>query len=93
MTVEYEQSFYDDFENIVDKHIIRRAYSAIKKLKSASSLREVTNIIPMKGAPGFFRIRFGEYRIGFQVIEDNTVVLLAINRRSVFYRYFPSKFQ
>ena len=93
MTVTYEQSFYDDFEKIRDKHIIRRAYGAIDKLKSANSLCDVTNIKSMAGAPGFCRLRFGDYRIGFQAIDNNTVMLLAIDRRSTFYRAFPSNFQ
>jgi len=93
MTVTYEQSFYDDFEKIRDKHIIRRAYGAIDKLKSTNSLCDVTNIRPMKGAPGFYRLRFGDYRIGFQVVEENTIVLLAIDRRGVIYKRFPINFQ
>ena len=85
--------YCSDFERISDKNIIRRADNTVEKLKSANSLREVTNIKSMTGYPGFYRIRFGDFRIGFSLEADNSVLLLAIGRRSVFYRGFPVNFQ
>ena len=81
--------YCSDFERISDKNIIRRADNAVEKLKTANSLREVTNIKSMQGYPGFYRIRFGDYRIGFSLEADNSVLLLAIDHRSVFYRNYP----
>ena len=81
--------YCSDFERISDKNIIRRADNTVEKLKSANSLREVTNIKPMQGYPGFYRIRFGNFRIGFSLEADNSILLLAIGHRSVFYRNFP----
>ena len=89
MTVLHSDFFCDDFERIMDKNIIRRANHAIEKLEAANSLREVANIKSMQGYPGFYRIRFGDFRIGFQLVDENTIVLLAIEHRSVFYRGFP----
>jgi mRNA interferase RelE/StbE len=82
-------SFYDDFERIRDKKIIRRAMSVIEKLEVANSLREISNIKSMQGHSGFYRIRFGDFRIGFRLVDETTIKLLAIEHRSVFYRCFP----
>ena len=93
MIVIHSDFFCDDFERILDKNIIRRADKAVDKLEAANSIKEVANIKSMQGAPGFYRLRFGNYRIGFQTIDKDTIVLLAIDRRSVFYRRFPINFQ
>ena len=74
MKVIHSNFFCGDFERITDKNIIRRADNAVDKLETANSLREVTNVKSMESAPGFYRLRFGDYRIGFQVIDNNTIV-------------------
>ena len=68
---------------------IERAAKAITKLREANSLREIPNIKSMQGYPGFYRLRFGDFRIGFRLVDENTIRLLAIEHRSVFYRDFP----
>ena len=72
---------------------IERAEKAIAKLRKANSLREVANVKSMKGATDFYRIRIGAFRIGFRLVDENTIRLLEIDRRSVFYRNFPFNFQ
>jgi len=89
MEIIYAGSFYNLFDQIKDKTIIRRADNTIEKLKSANSLRDVTNIKYMQGYPNYYRIAFGDYRIGFFLVDENTVRLLAIEHRSKFYRFFP----
>ena len=89
MIVIPDSTFFDDFEKIRDKNIIRRAFSAVEKLEVAHSLHEISNIKSMQGYPGFYRLRFGDFRIGFRLVDENTIRLLAIEHRSVFYRRFP----
>jgi len=68
---------------------VERAEKAIAKLRKANSLHDVPNVEPIEGFPGYFRLRFGDYRIGFRLVDENTVRLLSIGHRSVFYRSFP----
>jgi mRNA interferase RelE/StbE len=89
MIVVFSEEFYNDIERITDKKIIERALNAVEKIESASSLRDVSNIKAMQGYTGFYRIRFGDYRIGFQVTDKDTVRILAIDHRSKIYRHFP----
>ena len=93
MIIIYNKSFTKLFDEIKDKTVVKRANNAIQKLKSANTLREVTNIVPMEDHPGFYRIRFGDFRIGFFNIEgEPTVELLDIDHRNDFYRKFPRNF-
>ena len=68
---------------------IERAEKAVAKLRAANSLREISNIKSMQGHPDFYRFRFGDFRIGFRLVDANTIKLLTIEHRSVFYRDFP----
>ena len=89
MIVTYDTAFYSDLEKITDISVVHRAENAIEKLKAANSLRQISNIKSMQGSPGYYRIRFGDFRIGFRMVDETTVVLLAIDHRSVFYRNYP----
>jgi len=42
----------------------------------------------VKGFPGYFRIRVGDYRLGFSFHND-TVTLIRFLHRKEIYRYFP----
>lgn len=89
MIVDYGRSYLDDIEKIKDKTIIRRTHTVIEKLEAANSLRNVTNIKSMQGYSGYYRIRIGDFRIGFFLENENIIMLLAVGHRSVFYRNFP----
>ncbi len=92
MKVVYTAEFDEQLSNIRDKSIAKRILSAIIKLENANSLREVTNVKPMVGYPSFYRISFSKYRIGFQLIDQNVVMLLAVDHRSKIYKHFPNNY-
>jgi mRNA-degrading endonuclease RelE of RelBE toxin-antitoxin system len=92
MTVISTDTFDDAISKITDRTVVERALKSIQKLESANSLRDVTNIKTMKGYSGFYRLRFGDYRIGFSLEDVNTVMLLSVDHRNEFYRFFPQSF-
>jgi len=90
MIVVPNDKFIEHLKKIKDTSIIERAEKAVEKLKEANSLREVTNIEYIKGHTNFYRLRFGDYRIGFYYIEEEQKVeLYAIGYRSKIYDIFP----
>lgn len=42
----------------------------------------------MKGYPGYYKIRFGDYRVGLH-IENDTVIFERVLHRKEIYRHFP----
>lgn len=69
------------------------SYSAIKKLVftdilGVQNLKEISNLKKLKGDYNAYRIRVGDYRIGF-FLEDNTITFARVLHRREFYRYFP----
>ncbi len=49
---------------------------------------EIPHLKKMKGYKNAYRIRFGDYRIGF-LFENNSIVLSRVMNRNEIYRYFP----
>jgi len=92
MTVLAEDTFYAGLKRISDKTITDRVGSAIKKLESANNLRDVAGIKAMQGYTGYYRMRVGDWRIGFSLEVDDSIILLKIGPRGEFYKYFPKNY-
>lgn len=81
------------FEKLVlkikDKTIKTRLKKIIGKVAEAQSLDEISNITPIVGRPDYYRIKFGDYRVGIS-LEENTVWFLYFGKRDEnTYKKFP----
>ena len=65
-----------------------RANSVVAEVRQASTLAEVRQVKRIEGAKSFYRIRVGDYRIGFQLIGDTVRFLCLLDRKEI-YRNFP----
>ncbi|HAO49122.1 MAG TPA: hypothetical protein DCR35_07360 [Runella sp.] len=43
----------------------------------------------MQGFQSFYRIRMGDYRVGFELTDPTTILLIMVAHRKEIYRYFP----
>jgi mRNA interferase RelE/StbE len=60
----------------------------IEKIESADKLANITSCKKIKGSTNAYRIRLGNYRIGFY-FEDGAIELVRILNRKDIYKYFP----
>jgi len=58
------------------------------EIPSLDSITKSKKIVRMKGYRNFYKIRFGDYRIGMKVEDDTVIFERALHRREI-YRYFP----
>lgn len=87
MIVHIEQSFEKDWQNLrSNKTILNKAARKLFELENASKLSEVTNVKHLRDA--YYRIRIGDYRIGFRLI-DNEILIERLGHRSDIYRKYP----
>ncbi len=89
MKTNYLPTFIKDLKSLKSTS----SYSAIKKLVftdilAIQNLTEISNLKRLKGDYNAYRIRVGDYRIGF-FLEDNTITFARVLHRREFYRYFP----
>ncbi len=69
------------------------AYDAIVTLvfetvPNASSLAELKQVKKLRRTDNYYRIRLGDYRIGFR-LDGTTVVFMRVLHRKDIYCYFP----
>lgn len=88
MKVVYTKAIVKDVNKINDKKTIAKIEALINTIKEAVSVTEIPHLKKMKGHPNVYRIRMGDYRMGF-FLEDDVVVLGRFLKRSDIYKLFP----
>lgn len=89
MNVEFDSSFLKSLSKIKDQTILRRITKAIIELEKSTDLKNIRNLRKLTGYKNYFRIRIGDFRLGFESINDNTIRLITISHRKDIYRNFP----
>ena len=72
MNVEFRKSFEKDLGKIRDEDLLLRIKAAIEEVEAAESLLDVNNIKKLKADGDYYRIRIGDYRIGFTSPSTNS---------------------
>ena len=88
MKILVDKSFERDVKRL-SVQVQQQVKEITQKLSAASSLSE-TNSSKMEGAKNAYRIRFGNYRVGFYVEGDSIILSRVLDRKEI-YRYFPKK--
>ena len=57
-------------------------------LEESENLLQLSNVKKMKGYPSAYRIRIGDYRLGFY-FEDDVILLTRFVKRNDIYNLFP----
>ena len=80
------------FEKDVDKELPKamqlKLADIIEELQNASTFYSINDLKKLKGYKTAYRMRMGNYRIGF-ILEENTIKLSRVMDRKKIYRYFP----
>lgn len=87
MNVEIRKSFVKDAEKL-PAPFQRQLASVIENLKKSSQPSQIDNCKKLTGFRTAYRVRMGQYRIGFYY-ENKTAELVRILHRKEIYRYFP----
>lgn len=89
MIVEFDRSFSKSLTKVKDALILKRIERTIIQLEKAPSLSKVSNIRKLTGFKDYYRIRIGDYRLGFEQINNYTIRLIIIAHRKDIYKIFP----
>ena len=81
MIVEYSKALEKKIEKMTDKVAIKRLLVLIKLLKEAKNLKEIPDVLPIKGVPGLYRIATGDYRLIIEPVKTEVIVILLIDYR------------
>ena len=88
MTVQFRKRFLKDLAQLPSKPRQLIEEFAFQEITRLSSLAQSGNVEQLKGYPGFYKIRFGDYRVGLRVDGDAIIFERALHRKEI-YRFFP----
>lgn len=88
MKVVFLNSFKKDLQKLTNTKLKEQIKTVIIAAEAAENISQLKNIKKMKGHPFAYRIRIGDYRLGFY-LEDNTIVMTRFLKRSDIYKVFP----
>lgn len=89
MIIEFDESFEKSVKKLKDQKLKARLIKLIEDFENADSLSEIPKIKKMQGFHTFYRVRLGDYRVGFELQEDNSVLFILVAHRKEIYNYFP----
>ena len=89
MIVNFDRSFSKSLDKSKDRQAIEKLKELITKMETVKSISDLSAVKPMKGHAGFFRVRLGDYRVGFAQTAHNEILLILIAHRKDIYKRFP----
>lgn len=89
MIIKVDVSFEKDFKKLKNRELQTRIIQKIEELEVKDHVNNLANIKKMQGFSNFYRLRVGEYRIGFELENETTLVLLRVAHRKDIYSIFP----
>lgn len=88
MKVLYEKSFLRDIKKVKNQKLLDNLSNAIVEIKSSVEIFSLANIKKLKGHPSAYRVKIGDFRLGF-FYENNTAILTRFLNRKDIYKFFP----
>jgi len=84
----FRESFDSDLSIITDAALLGRITKVIEQIEAARTFQQIPNLKRLDAKGKYYRIRVGDYRVGF-VFEHGAVTFVRCLNRKEIYRYFP----
>ena len=88
MQVEFLSKFSKDIDRISQKSVKSNLSRLIRALELAENLNNIPNLKKLVGHKSAYRVRIGDYRVGF-FYEGHKVILARVVHRKDIYKLFP----
>ncbi|MDP3149493.1 MAG: type II toxin-antitoxin system RelE/ParE family toxin [Ignavibacteria bacterium] len=88
MKVEYRKRFLKELAQLPQNPRIEVEKFVFEVLPGAATLASIGKIEQMKGYRHFFKVRFGNYRLGLQLVDEILIVEIIAHRKDI-YKFFP----
>ena len=88
MKVEYKKKFLKELSKIPLPHRTKIEMYVFEYLPNLKSISEVNKLEKLTGYHGYYKVRFGIYRVGIKY-TDRILTLERVLHRKEIYKYFP----
>jgi len=88
MQVEFRKKFLKELSKLPNPYQSNIEEFVFDVLSNYNSLSEIGKIEKMTGYKDYFKIRFGDYRVGIKK-ENNIIMVETVKHRREIYKFFP----
>jgi len=88
MKVEYRKRFLKELAQLPKNPRVEVEKFVFEILPEATTLVSIGKVEQMKGYRHFFKVRFGNYRLGLQLVDEVLIVEIIAHRKDI-YKFFP----
>jgi len=88
MQVEFLSKFSKDLDQISVKSVKSNLAKLIQLMESEENLNNIAHLKKLAGHKSAYRVRLGDYRVGF-FYENNKVLFARVIHRKDIYKVFP----
>lgn len=89
MKTEYLPSFIKDLKKLKSNPIYSKIETLVMtEIPKSENLTTIDHVKKIKGDDNAYRIRVGDYRIGFFLAQDKIIFSRVLHRKEI-YRFFP----
>ncbi len=88
MKIEFGKKFLKQLAEVPSQTRTKIEHFVFEDLAAAASFFELGKIEKMQGYDGFYKVRFGDYRLGLFVKQDVILVKTVMHRKEI-YKFFP----
>jgi mRNA interferase RelE/StbE len=88
MKLRFEKSFLKDIEKLNDKNVAAKLKAKLIEFEEFDDLANIQNIKKLKGYKVYYRLKIGDYRLGFSYEEGELNVIRFLHRKDI-YKMFP----
>lgn len=88
MKIEFLSKFSKDIDHISQKSVKANLSKLIELFELEENLNNIPQLKKLRGHKSAFRVRIGDYRVGF-FYENNKVTLARVAHRKDIYKAFP----
>ena len=89
MEVKFDEFFLKSLKKLNNKKVKENLNELIINFESIENLSEMPNIKKMQGYDTYYRVHIGDFRVGFELQSDKSVLFILVAHRRDIYRYFP----
>lgn len=93
MKVSYRKDALKDIRKVKDGNLTKKIKNALKRLNQYENVHQMiqdAKCKKMQGSDNAFRIRIGDYRVGFYATDEKIIVHRILNRQDM-YNKFPER--
>ncbi len=89
MKISFDKAFYKSLSKLKNPIVANQVEEVIGIVQDSRSIREIPQIKKLQGFSNYYRIRLGDYRLGIELENSQSVRFIVITHRKDVYKYFP----